>query len=222
MTSWSSGEVTLTISPSCTWSVRLQPTPQYGQTVSTSSCSSSRHVAGLAQLELARRHQRARRADGDAVAAVDAGRLGQRHVELGRDVRVEAAAGDGDRERVLVVDAAGLDALVTEDALRVVAHVEVVVDLHRLRDRERVGAEALGLARRTARCTRAPRARWRGRTDEPSSSSTSRRLVRTRSESVRTTMPSSALREQAGTSVRAPSSSTTQTRQTLTGVSVSP
>ena len=59
-------------------------------------------------------------------------------------------------------------------------------------------------------------------TDEPSSSSTSRRDVRTRSESVCTTIPSSALREHDGTSVRAPSSSTTQTRHTFTGVSVSP
>jgi len=46
--------------------------------------------------------------------------------------------------------------------------------------------------------------------------------VRTRSESVSTTIPSSTFREQAGTSVRAFSSSTTQTRQTFTGVSVSP
>ncbi len=102
-------------------------------------------VARLAQVELALRHQRAGRTDGDAVAAVDAGRLGQRHVELGRDVRAEAAAGDRDRERVLGVGAAGLDALVTEDALRVVADVELVVDLHRLLDRERVGAEPIGL-----------------------------------------------------------------------------
>ena len=58
--------------------------------------------------------------------------------------------------------------------------------------------------------------------DEPSSSITMRLLVRTRSESVCTTMPSSALRAHAGTSVRAPSSSTTQTRQAFTGVSVSP
>ena len=50
----------------------------------------------------------------------------------------------------------------------------------------------------------------------------SRRLVRTRSESVWTTIPSSTLREHAGTSVREPSSSTTQTRHTFTGVSVSP
>ena len=59
-------------------------------------------------------------------------------------------------------------------------------------------------------------------TDEPSSSSTSRRDVRTRSESVCTTIPASAFREHAGTSVRAPSSSTTHTRHTFTGVSVSP
>src|SRR4029077_16196010 len=43
-------------------------------------------VTRLAQVELALRHQRTRRADRDAVAAVDAGRLGQRDVELGRDV----------------------------------------------------------------------------------------------------------------------------------------
>ena len=51
--------------------------------------------------------------------------------------------------------------------------------------------------------------------------STSRRDVRTRSESVCTTIPGSTLREHEGTSTREPSSSTTQTRQTLTGVSVS-
>ena len=44
------------------------------------------------------------------------------------------------------------------------------------------------------------------------------REVRTRSVSVRTVIPGSALREQAGTSVLDPSTSTTQTRQTLTGV----
>ncbi len=59
--------------------------------------------------------------------------------------------------------AAGLDALVTEDALRVVAHVEVVVDLHGLRDRRCVRAEARRIRRRSARCTRAPPARSRGR-----------------------------------------------------------
>ena len=45
---------------------------------------------------------------------------------------------------------------------------------------------------------------------------------RTRSESVLTTMSGSTGRAQAGASTRAPSSSTTQTRQTLAGCSVSP
>ena len=52
---------------------------------------------------------------------------------------------------------------------------------------------------------------------EARNSSTILREVLTRSESVRTFMPASALREQAGTRVRDPSTSTTQTRQTLTG-----
>ena len=86
----------------------------------------------LAQLVLGGEHQRAGRADRDAVAAVHARRVGQRVGVLGRDAGVEAAPGDGDRERVLPLVAAGVDALVTEDALGVVAHVEVVVDLDRL------------------------------------------------------------------------------------------
>src|SRR5581483_7505868 len=44
VTSWSSGDVTLTISPSCTCSSRLQPTPQYAQTVVTTRCLLSSHV----------------------------------------------------------------------------------------------------------------------------------------------------------------------------------
>ena len=54
--------------------------------------------------------------------------------------------------------------------------------------------------------------------DEARNSSTILRDVCTRSESVCTFMPGSALREHAGTRVRDPSTSTTQTRQTLTGV----
>ena len=131
VTSWSSGLVTFTIALSCTCSSRLQPTPQYGQIVCVTACSSSLPLPRLAQLVLAAEHQRAGRADRDAVAAVDAGRLGQLDDELGRDARVEAAARDRDRERVLVLLAAGVDALVTEDALRVVAHVQLVVDLDR-------------------------------------------------------------------------------------------
>ncbi len=58
-------------------------------------------------------------------------------------------------------------------------------------------------------------------TEEARNSSTILRLCRTRSEEVRTTIPGSALREQAGTSAREPSNSTTQTRQTFTGWRVS-
>src|SRR5207237_6337265 len=43
VTSWSSGEVTLTMSLSCTCSSRLQPTPQYGHTVSVTVCRDSSH-----------------------------------------------------------------------------------------------------------------------------------------------------------------------------------
>ena len=49
-----------------------------------------------------------------------------------------------------------------------------------------------------------------------------RRLVRTRSLSVLTTIPGSALREHDGTRVRDPSTSTMHTRQAFFGVSVSP
>ena len=90
--------------------------------------------ARLAHVVLGLEHQRAGRADADAVAAVDARRFGQRDGLLGRDPRVEAAPGDGDREGVLGLLAAGVDALVAEDALRVIADVEVVVDLRRLGD----------------------------------------------------------------------------------------
>src|SRR6476646_1037525 len=87
---------------------------------------------GLAHVVLGLEHQRSGRADADAVAAVHAGRLGQRHCLLGRDPGVEAATRDGDREGVLGLLAAGVDALVAEDAFRVVADVEVVVDLRGL------------------------------------------------------------------------------------------
>src|SRR3954452_3602356 len=90
--------------------------------------------ARLAELVLGAEHQRARRAHVDAVAAVDARGLRQRDVELGGDAGVESAPGDGDGERVLGVRATRLDALVAEDAARVVPHVQGVVDLDRLVD----------------------------------------------------------------------------------------
>src|SRR5882672_12938619 len=40
----SSGDVALTIRPSCTCSVSVQPTPQYGQIVSVAVCRASSHV----------------------------------------------------------------------------------------------------------------------------------------------------------------------------------
>src|SRR2546422_397223 len=43
VTEWSSGELTFTIESSCTCSVRLQPTPQYGQIVSTCVWRDSSH-----------------------------------------------------------------------------------------------------------------------------------------------------------------------------------
>src|SRR5438094_427852 len=93
---------------------------------------------------LALEHERTGRAHPDAVAAVNACGVRQSDVELGRDVGVEAATRDADRKRVLRVDAAGLDALVAENASRVIAHVEVVVDLDRLRDGGDLAAEARG------------------------------------------------------------------------------
>src|SRR5690606_2009858 len=57
-------------------------------------------------------------------------------------------------------------------------------------------------------------------TDEASNSKTTFRAWRTASESVSTTIPSSTLREHEGTRARLPSTSTTHTRQTLTGVRV--
>ncbi len=56
---------------------------------------------------------------------------------------------------------------------------------------------------------------------EPRNSITSFRECRTRSVSVRIFMPASTGREHAGTSVRAPSTSTTQTRHALIGVRLS-
>src|SRR5690606_25199367 len=57
--------------------------------------------ARRAELVLRAEHEGAGGADGDAVAAVDTGRVRQRHGHLGRDACIEAAARDGDGERVL-------------------------------------------------------------------------------------------------------------------------
>src|SRR3954467_566264 len=57
-------------------------------------------LARLSQPVLVHGHQGAGRTDRDAVPAVHARRLRQRNIELGRDVRVETSARDGDREGV--------------------------------------------------------------------------------------------------------------------------
>src|SRR5262249_49436785 len=85
--------------------------------------------AGLPHIVFALKHQRAGGAHADAVAAVDAGRVGQAHIELGGDAGVEPAACHRDREGVLGHLAAGLHALVAQDAAGVVADVAVVVVL---------------------------------------------------------------------------------------------
>src|SRR3989441_8597903 len=58
-------------------------------------------------------------------------------------------------------------------------------------------------------------------TDDARGRGTGRRVGFPRSEFVWTFLPASTLREHAGTRTRAPSSSTTQTRHTLTGVRLS-
>src|SRR4051812_45244037 len=65
--------------------------------------------AARSHVELALRHEGTGRAHRDAIAAIDARRLGKRHGELGRDVRVEPTPRDGDRKRVLMIRAARLD-----------------------------------------------------------------------------------------------------------------
>ena len=85
--------------------------------------------AGLAHVVLTRKHERASRADLDAVAAIDACRIGEIHIEFGRDSDVEASACNPNGKCVLPLFTASVDALVTHDALRIVAHVELVVDL---------------------------------------------------------------------------------------------
>ena len=91
----------------------------------------------FAAIVLRAEHQGTGRAHGDAIPAVHARRARKRYGELRRDARIEAAPGDGDRVRVLIVDAARLDALVAQNAFPVVADVQLVIDFDRLVDRRR-------------------------------------------------------------------------------------
>ena len=125
--------------------------------------------------------------------------------------------------------AAGLDALVAEDALRVVAHVEVVVDpctaaavarspsaRWPVGAPKRSGSRAV-LARIQSRASAGRVVRQVDRRGEQLEHQLAASGARARSRSA-PSCPASALREQAGASTRAPSTSTTQTRQALTGV----
>src|SRR4051812_49653657 len=201
--------------------------------------------AGLAHVVFALEHQRTRRAYADAVAAVHAGARIERHGVLGGDPRVEATSGHRDRERVLRVGAARLDALVAQHATPVVANVQLVVDLHRLLDRLGHGRVRIvmvpGLAgvalpagngsiaapNRSGSAAYSSCQRCQSSlasdvsTLEPRNSITSLRDCRTRSVSVEIFIPASAVREHAGTSTRDPSTSTTHTLQALIGVRLS-
>src|SRR5215472_2097335 len=119
-------------------------------------------AAVLPHVVLAGEHQGAGRAYPDAVTAVDTGRIGQADVELGGDAGIKPPAGDRDRERVLGVLTAGLDALVAQDAARVVADIAVVVALHRLGDRLGHGARGRLVLAGTGRVP-LPGSVWRGR-----------------------------------------------------------
>ncbi len=87
---------------------------------------------GLSQLVFRSEHQCSGWTHPDAVAAEDTGTLGQVNVELGRDPGVESPPGNGNSEGVLGIFATGFDALVAENALGVITHIEGVIDLHRL------------------------------------------------------------------------------------------
>ena len=205
----SGGLVTLTMRLSCTCSVRLQPHAAVGADRVGGGLRSAGPIPRRPHRPFGHWHERAGRAHGDAVPAVHACRLRQGDVVRSRDVGVEATTGDGDGEGVLPVDPAGVDALVAQDALAVVTDVQVVVVLDRDPHGGRVVAEARGLDA----CSRSipPLAPSGWSTDRPRSRAARGRAcgpvppVRCR---YARPCPPRPLREQAGTSVRDPSSST--------------
>lgn len=86
----------------------------------------------VARVELRFEHERARGAYADAVSAIHARRIGKRNVKFGGNMSGEAAASYADGKRILRVNSAGLDALVTKNAFRVIANIELVIDFSRL------------------------------------------------------------------------------------------
>src|SRR5262249_62401430 len=80
-------------------------------------------AARPAEVELDAADEGPGRTHRDAIAAVDARRVGQRRLVFCRDPGAEAAAGDADRKRVLPLGPARLAPLVAAGALRVVPDV---------------------------------------------------------------------------------------------------
>jgi hypothetical protein len=99
--------------------------------------------AGLAHVIFALEHQRARGADADAVAAIDASRVGKGNVKFSGNVGGEAATCHCNCKGVLRVYAARFHAFVAQNALGVVADVKLVVNFYRLGDCGAGCAEAL-------------------------------------------------------------------------------
>ena len=73
--------------------------------------------ASLAHVVLTRKHECASGADLNAVAAIDARRVGEIDIEFRRDANIEATTRDTDSKSVLPLLATRINALVTHDAL---------------------------------------------------------------------------------------------------------
>src|SRR5262245_9458845 len=93
----------------------------------------------LAMIVLRLEHQSAGGTYRDTVATIDTRRIGQLDREFSRNPSIEAAACYRQRVGVLKVFPTGLDTLVAEDALAVIAYVELVVHLGGLSDRGAIG-----------------------------------------------------------------------------------
>ena len=175
--------------------------------------------AGLAHVVLTCKHECASGADLNAVAAVDACRIGEIHIEFGRDSDVEASTCNSNGKCILPLFTTCINTLETLDPSAtwwwpVVASSRCVVGSAGLP--KRVGSASYSVFQRVTFFVN------ERSTEEPSNSSTSLRLWSVRSVSVRTTIPGSTLREHEGTNTREPSTSTMHTLQAFFGVMVSP
>ena len=170
--------------------------------------------SSLTHLVLTTEHQSPSGTDANTIATIHTGGIRQRCRKLGRDARVKATPSHRNSKSILRIGPAGFHAFITEDAAGIVANVQVIINLHRLCDGGRsrsiwrmmmagmamISLSACGSRRaKPLRMGTVPlhvvfhRRRNRRSTDEARNSRTRRRLRRTRSESVCTTMPFSAL-----------------------------